>query len=176
MIQTRSILRVADNSGAHELIVIHVFGGSKRKYGYVGDVIHCVVKKASPVGQVHDGEMVKAVVVRTRKEHRRIDGSYIRFSDNAAVIIDNPKDKNPNDITLNEALKYLSLPRELGPHPETNEMISANIGRFGPYIVHQKDFRSLKTDDVYTITLERAIEILKEPKKVGRRGWKKKTK
>ena len=87
-----------------------------------------------------------------------------------------PKDKNPNDITLNEALKYLSLPRELGPHPETNEMISANIGRFGPYIVHQKDFRSLKTDDVYTITLERAIEILKEPKKVGRRGWKKKTK
>ncbi|OGH23800.1 MAG: 50S ribosomal protein L14 [Candidatus Levybacteria bacterium RIFCSPHIGHO2_02_FULL_42_12] len=100
MIQTRSILRVADNSGAHELIVIHVFGGSKRKYGYVGDVIHCVVKKASPVGQVHDGEMVKAVVVRTRKEHRRIDGSYIRFSDNAAVIIDNPKDKNPKGTRI----------------------------------------------------------------------------
>ena len=100
MIQTRSILRVADNSGAHELIVIHVFGGSKRKYGYVGDVIHCVVKKASSVGQVHDGEMVKAVVVRTRKEHRRIDGSYIRFSDNAAVIIDNPKDKNPKGTRI----------------------------------------------------------------------------
>ena len=87
-----------------------------------------------------------------------------------------PKDKNPNEVTLEEALKYLSLPRELGPYPETGETISANVGRFGPYIVHQKDFRSLKEDDVYTITLERAIEILKEPKKVGRRGWKKKTK
>lgn len=100
MIQTRSILRVADNSGAHELMVIHVFGGSNRKYGYVGDVIHCVVKKAAPVGQVHDGEMVKAVVVRTRKEHRRTDGSYVRFSDNAAVVIDNPKDKNPKGTRI----------------------------------------------------------------------------
>ncbi|MEK7669568.1 MAG: type I DNA topoisomerase [Patescibacteria group bacterium] len=86
-----------------------------------------------------------------------------------------PKDKDPKSVTLEEALKYLSLPRELGPYPETEEMISANIGRFGPYIVHQKDFRSLKKDDVYKITLGRAIEILKEPKKVGRRGaWKKK--
>jgi DNA topoisomerase-1 len=86
-----------------------------------------------------------------------------------------PKDRDPKSVTLEEALKYLSLPRELGKHPETGEMISTNIGRFGPYIVHQKDFRSLKTDDVYTITLERAIEILKEPKKVGRRGaWRKK--
>jgi DNA topoisomerase-1 len=85
-----------------------------------------------------------------------------------------PKDKDPKNITLEEALKYLSLPRELGKHPETGEMISANIGRFGPYIVHQKDFRSLKTDDVYKVTLERALEILKEPKKVGRRGrWRK---
>ncbi|MFA6269926.1 MAG: type I DNA topoisomerase [Candidatus Paceibacterota bacterium] len=87
-----------------------------------------------------------------------------------------PKDKDPKDVTLEEALKYLSLPRELGVYPETGEMISANIGRFGPYIVHQKDFRSLKTDNVYDITLDRAIEILKEPKKVGRRGpWKKKS-
>jgi len=86
-----------------------------------------------------------------------------------------PKEKDPSTVTLEEALTYLSLPRELGKHPETSEMISANIGRFGPYIVHQKDFRSLKTDDVYKITLERALEILKEPKKVGRRGnWKKK--
>jgi len=86
-----------------------------------------------------------------------------------------PKDKDPKSITLEEALKYLSLPRELGPYPETGEMISANIGRFGPYVVHQKDFRSLKTDDVYKITLDRAIEILKEPKKVSRRGsWRKK--
>lgn len=86
-----------------------------------------------------------------------------------------PKDKDPKSVTLEEALKYLSLPRELGPHPETGEMISANIGRFGPYIVHQKDFRSLKEDDVYKITLDRALEILKEPKKVGRRGgWRRK--
>jgi len=85
-----------------------------------------------------------------------------------------PKEKDPNTVTLEEALHYLSLPRELGLHPETGEIISANIGRFGPYIVHQKDFRSLKTDDVYTITLDRALEILKEPKKVGRGGWKRK--
>ncbi|MDO8602147.1 MAG: type I DNA topoisomerase [bacterium] len=85
-----------------------------------------------------------------------------------------PKEKDPTTVTLTDALKYLSLPRELGKHPETNEMISANIGRFGPYIVHQKDFRSLKTDDVYAITLQRALEILKEPKKFGRRGRPKK--
>lgn len=88
-----------------------------------------------------------------------------------------PKDKDPKSVTLEEALKYLSLPRELGAYPKTGEIISANIGRFGPYIVHQKDFRSLKEDDVYKITLERAIEILNEPKKVGRGRWgKKKTK
>lgn len=87
-----------------------------------------------------------------------------------------PKDKDPNTVTLEEALKYLSLPRELGAHPETGEMISANIGRFGPYVVHQKDFRSIKgeANDVYNITLDRAIEIFKEPKKFGRRGAKKK--
>ncbi len=85
-----------------------------------------------------------------------------------------PKDKDPKSVTLEEAVKYLSLPRELGKHPETHEMISANIGRFGPYIVHQKDFRSLKTDDVYTITFPRALEILREPKKVSRGRWQKK--
>jgi DNA topoisomerase-1 len=85
-----------------------------------------------------------------------------------------PKDKDPNSVTLQEALHYLSLPRELGVHPETGETITANIGRFGPFIVHQKDFRSLKQDDVYTIGLDRALEILREPKKVGRWGKKKK--
>jgi DNA topoisomerase-1 len=83
-----------------------------------------------------------------------------------------PKDIDPNSITLEQALKLLSLPRELGRHPETGEMISANVGRFGPYVVHQKDFRSLKQDDVYTIPLERALEIFKEPKKFGRRKRK----
>ncbi len=86
-----------------------------------------------------------------------------------------PKSFDPEHITLENALKFLSLPRELGPHPETGDMISANVGRFGPYVVHQKDFRSLKGDDVYEVTHERAVAIFKEPKKVGRRGFQKKS-
>jgi DNA topoisomerase-1 len=80
-----------------------------------------------------------------------------------------PKEKDPQSVTIEEALHYLSLPRELGRHPVTGEMISANIGKFGPYIVHQKDFRSLKEDDVYTIELPRALEILAQEKK--KRGF-----
>lgn len=100
MIQHRSMLRVADNSGAKQLMVIHVFGGSSRRKGSIGDIVKCVVKNADPNGQVKDGELVKAVVVRTRKESQRKDGSYIRFSDNAGVIIDNPKDKNPRGTRI----------------------------------------------------------------------------
>lgn len=100
MIQHRSILTVADNSGAKSLMVIHIFGGSKRKFGHVGDIVNCVIKEASSVGQVKDGEMTKAVLVRTKKEFKRTDGSYIRFSDNAAVLIDNPKDKNPKGTRI----------------------------------------------------------------------------
>ncbi len=85
-----------------------------------------------------------------------------------------PKGKDPSEVALEEALKYLSLPRALGKYPETGEIITTNVGRFGPYIVHQSDFRSLKTDSPYEITLERAIEILKEPKKVGRGRFAKK--
>jgi large subunit ribosomal protein L14 len=95
MIQQRSILIPADNSGAKQLVVIHVFGGSRRKFGSIGAVVNVVVRGASPTGQVKDGEIVKAVVVRTRKEVKREDGSYVRFSDNAAVVIDSAKDKNP---------------------------------------------------------------------------------
>jgi large subunit ribosomal protein L14 len=76
------------------LLLIHIFGGSKRKYAYVGDVVTAVVDKADPMGAVKDSEVVKAVIVRTRKETRRIDGSYVRFDDNAAVIID-MKTKDP---------------------------------------------------------------------------------
>ncbi|MGH7204257.1 MAG: 50S ribosomal protein L14 [Candidatus Levyibacteriota bacterium] len=94
MLQLRSIVKAADNSGAKELYVIHVFGGSKHKFARIGDVVNVVVKSAIPHGQVKDSEMVKAVVVRTRKEFRRPDGSYVRFSDNAVVVIDNAKDKN----------------------------------------------------------------------------------
>lgn len=100
MIQHRTILNVADNSGAKKLMVIHIFGGSKRKFGYIGDILNCVVKEATPTASVKDGEIVKAVLVRSVKEYRRIDGSYIRFSDNAAVLIDNPKDKNPRGTRI----------------------------------------------------------------------------
>ncbi len=85
-----------------------------------------------------------------------------------------PKDKSPEEVTVGDALKYLSVPRVLGNHPETGEAITAGIGRFGPFIVHQADFRSLKEDNVYEITLERALQILAEPKK--KRGFKKKKK
>lgn len=95
MVQHRSIIKVADNSGAKSLLVIQARNGSKRKFGYLGDVLKCVVKEASPTGQVKESDMVEAVLVRSRKEYRRADGSYIRFSDNAAVLIDNRKDKNP---------------------------------------------------------------------------------
>ncbi|MES3005457.1 MAG: type I DNA topoisomerase [Patescibacteria group bacterium] len=86
-----------------------------------------------------------------------------------------PKSHDPEKVSLPDALKFLSLPRKLGTHPDTGKTITASVGRFGPYIVHDADFRSLKTDDVYAITHERAMEILREPKKVGRGGWKKKT-
>ena len=88
MIQQESRLKVADNSGAREVLCIRVLGGSGRRYAFVGDVIVCTVKDATPGGNVKKGEVVKAVVVRTRKERRRSDGTYIRFDDNACVIID----------------------------------------------------------------------------------------
>ena len=95
MIQHESRLKVADNSGARELLVIHVLGGSTRKYGSIGDVVVASVKSATPQGAVKKSDKVRAVIVRCSKEWRREDGSYIRFDDNAAVILDtdgqNPK-------------------------------------------------------------------------------------
>ncbi|MEA2575086.1 MAG: large subunit ribosomal protein [Chloroflexia bacterium] len=87
MIQQESRLRVADNTGAKEILCIHVMGGHRRKYAGVGDVIIAAVKSAAPGGTVKKGEVVRAVVVRTAKEYKRPDGSHIRFDDNAAVII-----------------------------------------------------------------------------------------
>ena len=87
MIQQESRLRVADNTGAKEVLVIRVLGGSGRRYGSLGDIVVCTVKDATPGGTVKKGEVVKAVVVRTKKENRRADGTYIRFDDNACVII-----------------------------------------------------------------------------------------
>ncbi len=95
MIQQETRLKVADNTGARELLVIHVMGGSRRKFGHIGDVVVATVKSASPQSSVKKSEVVKAVIVRTSKEWRRKDGSSIRFDDNAAVILDtdgeNPK-------------------------------------------------------------------------------------
>jgi len=95
MIQQESRVKVADNSGARELLVIHVIGGSMRRYGSIGDIVVATVKSAAPQGAVKKSEIVKAVIVRVAKEWRREDGSYIRFDDNAAVILDsdgqNPK-------------------------------------------------------------------------------------
>jgi large subunit ribosomal protein L14 len=95
MIQHESRLKVADNTGARELLVIHVMGGSTRRYGSIGDIVVATVKSATPQGAIKKSEIVKAVIVRVTKEYRREDGSYIRFDDNAAVILDtdgqNPK-------------------------------------------------------------------------------------
>lgn len=88
MIQLRSVLNSADNSGAKRLKVIHVHGGSWRRFAYIGDIVSAVVDQADPNGYVKDSQLVKAVIVRTRKETRRADGTYVRFDDNAAVIID----------------------------------------------------------------------------------------
>lgn len=95
MIQLRSVLHVADNSGAKRIRVIQVHGGSIRRFGYVGDVVSASVIEADPKGTVKKGEKVKAVVVRTHKEYRRATGEYVRFDDNAAVIVAALKDETP---------------------------------------------------------------------------------
>lgn len=95
MIQLRSVLQVADNSGAKKLRVIQVHGGSKRRFGYVGDIVAASVIQADANGTVKKGEKVKAVIVRTKKETRRPSGEYVRFDDNAAVIIESRKNNVP---------------------------------------------------------------------------------
>jgi len=95
MIQLRSVLKVADNSGAKKIRLIHVHGGSSRRFGYIAEYITASVIQAEPQSQIKKGQMVKAVVVRTRKEIKRSDGSLIRFDDNAAVIVENLINKTP---------------------------------------------------------------------------------
>ena len=121
MIQQQTRLKVADNTGAKEVMCIRVMGGSKKRYATVGDEIICSVKKATPGGVVKKGEVVKAVVVRTVNGVRRDDGTYIRFDENAAVII--KEDKNPKgtrifgpvarELREKEYLKILSLAPEV---------------------------------------------------------------
>ena len=98
MIQMQTYLKVADNSGAKELMCIRVLGGTRRKYANIGDVVVCSVKKATPGGVVKKGDVVKAVIVRSAKGLRRADGTYIRFDENAAVII--KEDKNPRGTRI----------------------------------------------------------------------------
>ena len=98
MIQNESRLKVADNTGAREILVIRVKGGSKRRYAHVGDVITATVKQANPQGTVKKGEVVTAVVVRTKKSFGRTDGTYIAFDENAAVIID--AQRNPRGTRI----------------------------------------------------------------------------
>lgn len=98
MIQTETRLRVADNSGAKELLCIRILGGTNRQYAYIGDVIVCAVKEATPGGVVKKGDVVKAVVVRTKHGARRTDGSYVKFDQNAAVVI--KEDKTPTGTRI----------------------------------------------------------------------------
>lgn len=100
MIQRETILVPADNTGAFKLRVIHLYGGSKRKFSYLGNIVRCVVDGAQPNGMVKDSEQVLTVIVRTKKEYRRQDGSYIRFDDNAGVIIDTLFDRNPKGTRI----------------------------------------------------------------------------
>ena len=109
MIQQQTLLKVADNTGAKELMCIRVLGGSLRRYGNIGDVIVASVKKAAPGGMVKKGDVVKAVIVRSRKGVRRADGTYIKFDENAAVII--KEDKNPRGTRI-----FGPVARELRDH------------------------------------------------------------
>ena len=121
MVQQESYLKVADNTGAKEIKCIRVLGGSRRKYGNIGDVIVASVRKAAPNGTVKKGEVVKAVIVRTKKGVRRNDGTYVRFDENAAVLI--KEDKNPRGTRIfgpvarelrdKEYMKILSLAPEV---------------------------------------------------------------
>ena len=106
MIQRRTSLVVADNSGAREMVVIHIYGSSKRKFASLGDIVQCVIRKADPTGRVKEDEMVKVVVARVHKEFHRKDGSYIRFDDNAVVLINEKKE--PMGTRL-----FGPLPREI---------------------------------------------------------------
>ena len=121
MIQGESYLKVADNTGAKEIHCIRVLGGSKRKYGNIGDIIVASVRKAAPGGTVKKGEVVKAVIVRSKRGVRREDGSYVRFDENAAVII--KEDRNPRgtrifgpvarELREKDFMKILSLAPEV---------------------------------------------------------------
>ena len=121
MIQMRTWLDVADNTGAKQVQCIHVLGGSKRRYAYIGDIIVCAVKKAIPTSEIKQGDVVKGVIVRTKQATRREDGSYVRFDRNAVVLLD--ADNNPRgtrifgavarELRIKNFTKILSLAPEV---------------------------------------------------------------
>lgn len=121
MVQQQTILNVADNSGAKKLMVIRVLGGSRKRFGRIGDIVVASVKEAIPNGNVKKGDVVKAVVVRTKKETRRVDGSYIKFDDNAAVVINENKEPKgtrifgpvARELRAKEFMKIVSLAPEV---------------------------------------------------------------
>lgn len=121
MIHEYTILNVADNTGARKIMCFRVLGGTRRKFASIGDIIVCSVKDATPNGQVKKGQVVKAVVVRTKKALRRKDGSYIKFDDNAAVIIDNQREPSgtrifgpvARELREKQYMKIISLASEV---------------------------------------------------------------
>ena len=121
MVQQQSILNVADNSGAKQVMIIRVLGGSKKRFGKLSDIVVASVKEAIPNGTVKKGDVVKAVIVRTRKEQRRDDGSYIKFDDNACVIINNQNEPRATrifgpvarELRAKNFMKILSLAPEV---------------------------------------------------------------
>ena len=121
MVQQETILRIADNSGARKALVIRVLGGSRRRYASLGDTVVVAIKDAIPTGQVKKGDVAKAVIVRTAKEVRRKDGSYIRFDQNAAVLIDDQKEPKgtrifgpvARELREREFMKIVSLAPEV---------------------------------------------------------------
>ena len=122
MVQMQTYLKVADNTGAKELMCFRVLGGTRKRYANIGDVVVCSVKKAAPGGTVKKGDVVKAVIVRTTKGVRRADGTYVRFDENAAVLINGADDHNPKGTRIfgpvarelrdREYMKILSLAPE----------------------------------------------------------------
>ena len=123
MVQMQTYLKVADNTGAKELMCFRVLGGTRKRYANIGDVVVCSVKKAAPGGTVKKGDVVKAVIVRTTKGVRRADGTYVRFDENAAVLINGADDHNPTGTRIfgpvarelrdREYMKILSLAPEV---------------------------------------------------------------
>src|ERR1051326_3078753 len=130
MIQMRSILDVADNSGARKIAVINPIGGASGRFASIGDIITASVKEATPEGTVKKGQVVKAVVVRTRKELRRKDGSYIRFDRNAAVLINNEGEPIGTRVVgaVSRALRGRRVMRSAGRSAARTARISASIG------------------------------------------------